>query len=129
MDPSASHKYSIGLQPGDCGSPSSRVKFPCSHPSQEIIFSRGYGFHERPATLSTFETWSQWGYLSRVGVFCPTLPEELFPVFGEFVEVVGGQQLVFLERPKRALLDSCQENTLVIPFVRFLPRKGNPPQG
>ncbi|GFW08859.1 uncharacterized protein TNCV_993761 [Trichonephila clavipes] len=40
------------------------------------------------------------------GVFCPTLSEELFPVLGEFVGVVGGQQLVFLERPKRALLDS-----------------------
>ncbi|GFU73400.1 hypothetical protein TNCV_3051841, partial [Trichonephila clavipes] len=41
--------------------------------------------------------------------------------------VVGGQQLVFLERPKRALYDSCLENTLAIPLVRLLPRKGNPP--
>ncbi|GFX28960.1 hypothetical protein TNCV_3030031 [Trichonephila clavipes] len=55
--------------------------------------------------------------------------EELFPVLGEFVGVVGGQQLVFLERPKRALLDPCLENTLAIPFVRFLPRKGNPRRG
>ncbi|GFT83151.1 hypothetical protein TNCV_2129661 [Trichonephila clavipes] len=53
--------------------------------------------------------------------------EELFPVLGEFVGVVGGQQLFFLERPKRSILDSCLENTLAIPFVRFLPRKGNPP--
>ncbi|GFT10562.1 hypothetical protein TNCV_1943181 [Trichonephila clavipes] len=55
--------------------------------------------------------------------------KELLPVLGEFVGVVSGPQLVFLERPKRALLDSCLENTLVIPFVRFLPRKGNPPRG
>ncbi|GFW94442.1 hypothetical protein TNCV_2701631 [Trichonephila clavipes] len=55
--------------------------------------------------------------------------EELFPVLGEFVGVVGGQQLVFLERSKCALLDSCLENTLAIPFVRFLPQKGNPPRG
>ncbi|GFT94017.1 hypothetical protein TNCV_3219471 [Trichonephila clavipes] len=55
--------------------------------------------------------------------------EELFPVLGEFVGVVGGQQLVFLERPKRALLDSCLENKLAIPFLRFLPRKENPPPG
>ncbi|GFW05396.1 transposable element Tc3 transposase [Trichonephila clavipes] len=34
-----------------------------------------------------------------------SVPEALFPALGEFVEVVGGQQLVFLERPKRALLD------------------------
>ncbi|GFU65280.1 hypothetical protein TNCV_299791 [Trichonephila clavipes] len=47
----------------------------------------------------------------------------------EFVGVVGGQQVVFLECPKRTLLDSCLENTLGIPFVRFLPRKGNPPPG
>ncbi|GFV84790.1 hypothetical protein TNCV_4297721 [Trichonephila clavipes] len=65
---------------------------------------------------------TSWGILS-------TLPEELFPVLGEFVGVVGGQQLVILERPKRALMDSCLENTLFIPFVRFLPRKGNPPPG
>ncbi|GFX51425.1 hypothetical protein TNCV_3103581 [Trichonephila clavipes] len=63
------------------------------------------------------------------GVFCPTLPEELFTVLGEFVGVVGVQQLFFLERSKRALLDSCLENTLAIPFVRFPPRKGNPPPG
>ncbi|GFW10817.1 hypothetical protein TNCV_4919361 [Trichonephila clavipes] len=43
--------------------------------------------------------------------------------------VVGGYQLVFLERPKRALLDKCLENSLAIPLVRFLPRKGNPPPG
>ncbi|GFW97535.1 hypothetical protein TNCV_880321 [Trichonephila clavipes] len=43
--------------------------------------------------------------------------------------VVGSKQLVFLERPKSALLDSCLENTLAIPIVRFLPRKGNPPPG
>ncbi|GFY33860.1 hypothetical protein TNCV_4595691 [Trichonephila clavipes] len=55
--------------------------------------------------------------------------EELFPVLGEFVGVVGGQQLVLLEHPKSALLDPCLENTLAIPFVRFLPRKGNPPPG
>ncbi|GFW37585.1 hypothetical protein TNCV_861901 [Trichonephila clavipes] len=60
---------------------------------------------------------------------CPTLPEELFPVLGEFVGVIGGQQLAFLERPKRALLDSSLEDTLAIPFVRFLPRKGNSPRG
>ncbi|GFX79255.1 hypothetical protein TNCV_695671 [Trichonephila clavipes] len=39
------------------------------------------------------------------------------------------QELVFLERPKRPMLDSCLENTLAIPFVRFHPRKGNPPPG
>ncbi|GFX01098.1 hypothetical protein TNCV_4580641 [Trichonephila clavipes] len=55
--------------------------------------------------------------------------EELFPLLREFVGVVGGQQIVFLERPKRALLDSCLEKTLAIPFVRFLPRKGNPTPG
>ncbi|GFU16345.1 hypothetical protein TNCV_4231901 [Trichonephila clavipes] len=71
---------------------------------------------------------SMWLLITSWG-FCPTLPEELFPVLGKFVGVVGGQQLVFLERPKRALLDSFLENTLAIPFVRFLPRKGNPPPG
>ncbi|GFV81944.1 hypothetical protein TNCV_3151421 [Trichonephila clavipes] len=64
-----------------------------------------------------------------IGGFCPTPPEELFPVLGEFVGLVGGQQLLFLERPKRALLDPCLQNTLAIPFVRFLRRKGNPPPG
>ncbi|GFV12735.1 hypothetical protein TNCV_1367051 [Trichonephila clavipes] len=54
---------------------------------------------------------------------------KLFPVLGEFWGVVRGQQLVSLERLKRSLLDSCLENTLAIPFVRFLPRKGNPPPG
>ncbi|GFV73347.1 hypothetical protein TNCV_2010861 [Trichonephila clavipes] len=48
-----------------------------------------------------------------------------YRVLGE----VGGQQLVSLECPKRVLLDSCLENTLVIPFVRFLPQKLNPPPG
>ncbi|GFW42722.1 hypothetical protein TNCV_473121 [Trichonephila clavipes] len=61
------------------------------------------------------------------GIICPTLPEEFFPVLGEFVVVVGGQQLVFQEPPKRALLDSFLENTLAIPFVRLLPRNGNLP--
>ncbi|GFW34311.1 hypothetical protein TNCV_220371 [Trichonephila clavipes] len=45
------------------------------------------------------------------------------------MRVVSGQQLVFLERPKRARLDACLKNTLAIPFIRFLPQKRNPPQG
>ncbi|GFT38301.1 hypothetical protein TNCV_2638631 [Trichonephila clavipes] len=33
----------------------------------------------------------------------------------------------FLEHPKRSITYSCLENMLAIPFVRFHPRKGNPP--
>ncbi|GFV94786.1 hypothetical protein TNCV_1027841 [Trichonephila clavipes] len=71
-----------------------------------------------------------WGeFLTKGCITFPRPAEELFPGLGEFVRVVGVRQLVFLERSKRALLYSCLENTLAIPFVRFHPRKGNPPPG
>ncbi|GFW49012.1 hypothetical protein TNCV_3902101 [Trichonephila clavipes] len=64
-----------------------------------------------------------------LGYSVPLFQRSSFQFLKSLPGWVGGQQLVFLERPKRAPLDSCQKNTLVIPFVRFLHRKGNHPPG
>ncbi|GFY24804.1 hypothetical protein TNCV_2689951 [Trichonephila clavipes] len=52
-----------------------------------------------------------------LGYFVPLLQKSSFQFLESLWGVVGGQQLLFLERPKRALLDSCLENTLAIPFI------------
>lgn len=47
--------------------------------------------------------------------FFLNIPEDIFSVFGEFVEkLVGDQELIRLESSKQALLSSCTENTLAI---------------
>lgn len=83
---------------------------------KKVVFRRGCDFLGRPATLNTFEPWRQWSCLWRTGVF---YSEEIFPVLLELGGggVISRQRIVCLEFPKYAILISCPENTLLIPFV------------
>ncbi|GFW84957.1 hypothetical protein TNCV_682451 [Trichonephila clavipes] len=96
-----------------------------------LITSWGILSHSSRRALSTSWRKITWSVAKspRVAEQCDVNIQSINPLLGEFVGVVFGQQLVFLERPKRALSDSCLENTLAFPFVQFLPRKGNPPPG